>query len=196
MAFVGGNTRTSRGIANMDASNGPGYANTGVLLQNNPSGQSNDPPYAQPHQYHNGVSLEKFHNVGVSSRPHVREADSHSCHHRGKSHFDNIRSECLRRGRLYEDPEFLAHESSVYYSRSPSFRIEWKRPSVRETRHEKYFYEKNGKMCVVLVGILFGGGGFLEDVFNVLFAYVYMHHYIDHWMNIFVLFLNAFTTFY
>ncbi|XP_078313681.1 calpain-9-like isoform X1 [Crassostrea virginica] len=156
MAFVGGNTRTSRGIANMDASNGPGYANTGVLLQNNPSGQSNDPPYAQPHQYHNGVSLEKFHNVGVSSRPHVREADSHSCHHRGKSHFDNIRSECLRRGRLYEDPEFLAHESSVYYSRSPSFRIEWKRPSeiASQYRLKPAFFLDNATKFDVIQGDL------------------------------------------
>lgn len=118
----------------MDISSGPGYANTSILQQNNTStSQSNDPPYALPHQYHNGVSLEKFHNAGVSSRLTVREADSHSRHHRGKSHFDNIRSEWLRRGRLYEDPEFLAHESSVYYSRSPSFRIEWKRPTVRQS---------------------------------------------------------------
>lgn len=131
MAYLAGNTRMSRGVTNMDISSGPGYANTSILQQNNTTSQSNDPPYALPHQYHNGVSLEKFHNAGVSSRPTVREADSHSRHHRGKSRFDNIRSECLRRGRLYEDPEFLAHESSVYYSRSPSFRIEWKRPTVR-----------------------------------------------------------------
>ncbi|XP_056022361.1 calpain-9-like isoform X1 [Ostrea edulis] len=125
MALHAGNTRSSRGAPNMDATSGPGYANTSTLIQNS----ANDPPYALPHQYHNGVSLEKFHNMGVSSRSHVREADSHSRHHRGKSNFDNIRSECLQRGRLYEDPEFLAHETSVYYSRSSSFKIEWKRPS-------------------------------------------------------------------
>lgn len=153
MAYLAGNTRMSRGVTNMDISSGPGYANTSILQQNNTStSQSNDPPYALPHQYHNGVSLEKFHNAGVSSRLTVREADSHSRHHRGKSHFDNIRSEWLRRGRLYEDPEFLAHESSVYYSRSPSFRIEWKRPTEIAAQHRlkpAFFLDNATKFDVI-----------------------------------------------
>ncbi|XP_062585841.1 calpain-9-like [Saccostrea cucullata] len=152
MASHAGNTRMSRGGSNMDATSGPGYANTSTMIQNNP----NDPPYALPHQYHNGVSLEKFHNMGVSSRPHVREADSHSRHHRGKSNFDNIRSECLRRGRLYEDPEFLAHETSVYFSRSPSFKIEWKRPTeiASHYRLKPAFFLDNATKFDVIQGDL------------------------------------------
>ncbi|OWF56833.1 calpain-A-like isoform X3 [Mizuhopecten yessoensis] len=58
-----------------------------------------------------------------------RETDTpHSRHHRGTSDFDTRRSECLRRGVLYEDPDFLPQDTSVYYSRNPPYRIEWKRP--------------------------------------------------------------------
>ena len=136
MAFQSSNARYTRfpvsdrpnanpGAGGHSPGSNPSYANTNSVLNH----ASHEPPYALPHQYQNGVPLDRLHHVGVS-RPFVRETESHSRHHRGKSNFDNIRSECLRRGTLFEDPNFLANDSSVYYSRAPPFRIEWKRPGV------------------------------------------------------------------
>ncbi|XP_070151140.1 calpain-B isoform X3 [Polyergus mexicanus] len=42
--------------------------------------------------------------------------------------FNTLRRECLATGRLFEDPEFLADDSSLYFSRRPDRYIEWKRP--------------------------------------------------------------------
>ncbi|KAL5008896.1 hypothetical protein ScPMuIL_014477 [Solemya velum] len=42
--------------------------------------------------------------------------------------FDSIRLECLRRGKLFEDKDFPAADQSLYFSRVPPFRFEWKRP--------------------------------------------------------------------
>ncbi|XP_068451703.1 calpain-9 [Clinocottus analis] len=45
----------------------------------------------------------------------------------GKS-FDELRLECLKQGVLFEDPDFPAADSSLYYSQSVPVNIEWKRP--------------------------------------------------------------------
>ncbi|XP_018368104.1 PREDICTED: calpain-A-like isoform X2 [Trachymyrmex cornetzi] len=42
--------------------------------------------------------------------------------------FNTLRRECLATGRLFEDPEFPANDSSLYFSRRPDRYIEWKRP--------------------------------------------------------------------
>ncbi|XP_018306166.1 calpain-B isoform X4 [Mycetomoellerius zeteki] len=42
--------------------------------------------------------------------------------------FNTLRRECLETGRLFEDPEFPANDSSLYFSRRPDRYIEWKRP--------------------------------------------------------------------
>ncbi|KAL6417265.1 hypothetical protein ACFW04_012871 [Cataglyphis niger] len=42
--------------------------------------------------------------------------------------FNSLRRECLATGRLFEDPEFPADDSSLYFSRRPDRYIEWKRP--------------------------------------------------------------------
>ncbi|XP_032686633.1 calpain-A isoform X4 [Odontomachus brunneus] len=42
--------------------------------------------------------------------------------------FNTLRRECLETGRLFEDPEFPATDSSLYFSRRPDRYIEWKRP--------------------------------------------------------------------
>lgn len=47
----------------------------------------------------------------------------------GKS-FEQLRSECLQNGVLFEDPDFPAVDSSLYYSQSVPVQIEWKRPTV------------------------------------------------------------------
>jgi calpain len=45
--------------------------------------------------------------------------------------FYRERDRCLRERVLFEDPEFSAHNSSLYYSKAPKYDIEWKRPAVR-----------------------------------------------------------------
>jgi len=47
----------------------------------------------------------------------------------GKS-FDEIKAHCLREKKLFEDPDFPALDSSIFFSRSPPRPFEWKRPSV------------------------------------------------------------------
>ncbi|XP_018348907.1 PREDICTED: calpain-A isoform X2 [Trachymyrmex septentrionalis] len=42
--------------------------------------------------------------------------------------FNTLRRECLATGRLFEDPEFPANDSSLYFSRRPDRYIEWRRP--------------------------------------------------------------------
>uniref|UniRef100_A0A665TU81 Calpain 9 n=1 Tax=Echeneis naucrates TaxID=173247 RepID=A0A665TU81_ECHNA len=45
----------------------------------------------------------------------------------GKS-FEELRHECLMKGVLFEDPDFPATDSSLYYSQTVPVQIEWKRP--------------------------------------------------------------------
>ncbi|XP_057301622.1 calpain-5-like [Hydractinia symbiolongicarpus] len=42
--------------------------------------------------------------------------------------FKSLRAECVTNGRLFEDPEFPATNSSLYFSKQPPFTAEWKRP--------------------------------------------------------------------
>ena len=44
--------------------------------------------------------------------------------------YTEIRDQCLREGRLFEDPDFPAVDASIFYSRTPPRPFEWKRPSV------------------------------------------------------------------
>ncbi|XP_076585434.1 calpain-9 [Chaetodon auriga] len=45
----------------------------------------------------------------------------------GKS-FEQLRQECLQRGVLFEDPDFPATDSSLFFSQSVPVQFEWKRP--------------------------------------------------------------------
>ena len=45
--------------------------------------------------------------------------------------FQSIRDDCVASGRLYEDPDFRAANSSLYYDKEPDRLITWMRPSVR-----------------------------------------------------------------
>ena len=47
------------------------------------------------------------------------------------SDFENIVRQCLKNGELWEDPEFPALQSSVFYYQSTPSTFEWKRPMVR-----------------------------------------------------------------
>jgi calpain len=44
--------------------------------------------------------------------------------------FFKIRDQCLEEGTLFEDPEFPAEDSSIYFSKTPPRPLEWKRPIV------------------------------------------------------------------
>nr|KAG5710690.1 hypothetical protein BaRGS_035092 [Batillaria attramentaria] len=42
--------------------------------------------------------------------------------------YDDIKSKCLAGGFLFEDPEMPAEDSSIFFSRAPPRRFEWRRP--------------------------------------------------------------------
>lgn len=44
--------------------------------------------------------------------------------------FAVLRDQCLSQGTLFEDPDFPANNSSLFYSKSPPKPFEWKRPGV------------------------------------------------------------------
>lgn len=46
------------------------------------------------------------------------------------SDYERIRNLCLKRGDLWEDPEFSAVQTSVFYHQTPPFQFVWKRPKV------------------------------------------------------------------
>jgi len=45
--------------------------------------------------------------------------------------YDEIKAQCLRENRLFEDPDFPAVDSSVFPSKLPRQPLEWRRPGVR-----------------------------------------------------------------
>lgn len=46
------------------------------------------------------------------------------------SEYERIKRSCLKRGELWEDPEFPATQASVFYHQTPPFNFQWKRPKV------------------------------------------------------------------
>lgn len=44
--------------------------------------------------------------------------------------YEELRRDCLQRGVLFEDPDFPAADSSLFYSQAVPVQIEWKRPKV------------------------------------------------------------------
>lgn len=44
--------------------------------------------------------------------------------------FVTLRDQCLQKGALFEDPDFDTVDSSIFFSKKPDKRFEWKRPSV------------------------------------------------------------------
>ncbi|XP_049959737.1 calpain-A-like isoform X1 [Schistocerca serialis cubense] len=48
---------------------------------------------------------------------------------RGKiQDFYQLRAECLEKGKLFEDPQFPAEDSSIFFSKKPKWPIQWMRP--------------------------------------------------------------------
>ncbi|GLH12037.1 calpain-C-like, partial [Gryllus bimaculatus] len=52
--------------------------------------------------------------------------------------YELIKRSCLKRGELWEDPEFPATQASVFYHQTPPFQFVWKRPKLRLYLHEKF----------------------------------------------------------
>uniref|UniRef100_A0A5F9DW49 Calpain 9 n=1 Tax=Oryctolagus cuniculus TaxID=9986 RepID=A0A5F9DW49_RABIT len=61
--------------------------------------------------------------------------DARITHSSGQS-FEQLRQGCLRKGALFEDPDFSANNSSLFYSERPPVPFEWKRPGEIVTNPE------------------------------------------------------------
>ena len=48
------------------------------------------------------------------------------------SDYESIVRHLQKTGQLWEDPEFPAVQSSVFYHQTPPFSFQWKRPHVRK----------------------------------------------------------------
>ena len=46
------------------------------------------------------------------------------------SEFERLRESCLKKGELFEDPDFPAVQTSIFYHQKPPFSFVWKRPKV------------------------------------------------------------------
>ncbi|NWX95829.1 CAN5 protein, partial [Nothoprocta ornata] len=42
--------------------------------------------------------------------------------------YQELKGQCIEHGRLFEDPEFPASDESLFYTRAPPRKVEWKRP--------------------------------------------------------------------
>ena len=52
--------------------------------------------------------------------------------------FLELRDKYVKKSVVFEDPLFPANNSSLFYSRTPSMKIEWKRPSVSASLSSSY----------------------------------------------------------
>src|SRR4029434_3632585 len=48
-------------------------------------------------------------------------------------HYEELRRQSQERAQLFEDPEFPCVDSSLFFSKPPPGRVEWKRPKVTQT---------------------------------------------------------------
>lgn len=66
--------------------------------------------------------------------------------------YEQLRQECLQRNKLFEDPDFPAQGSSLFYSQSVPVNFEWKRPGVcTEPQRRQQQSECNTKSCVYFI---------------------------------------------
>lgn len=62
-------------------------------------------------------------------QPHPVPGDARTTHSSGQS-FEQLRQGCLQSGTLFEDADFPASNSSLFYSERPQVPFVWKRPRV------------------------------------------------------------------
>ena len=74
---------------------------------------------------------------GWGNRKSSRPTATKTINTQGKS-FAEIKKQCLAQGVLFEDPEFPAVNTSIFYSQRPPRPFEWKRPPV--SNHHNYIY--------------------------------------------------------
>lgn len=68
---------------------------------------------------------------------------------------------------LYEDPDFPANQTSVFYHQTPPFKFTWLRPKVKKTS-----VSISGKALFVPVSFLVGDNGHLQIFTTVATVYV------------------------
>lgn len=63
--------------------------------------------------------------------PQKQPAPGHArgTHSSGQS-FEQLRQDCLQKGVLFQDADFPANNTSLFYSERPQVSFEWKRPGV------------------------------------------------------------------
>lgn len=75
--------------------------------------------------------------------------------------FYQLRDQCLRNGELFEDPEFEAAYSSLFYSQTPPRSFQWMRPkvsfysyiSILEVRIVIFFYSPSRLLLETIIGL-------------------------------------------
>lgn len=60
-------------------------------------------------------------------------------------HYADLKRDCLQKKKLFEDPEFPANNSSVFYREPPPGTVQWKRPGVSVSK--KKDHEKEIEFC-------------------------------------------------
>lgn len=66
-------------------------------------------------------------------QPHPVPGDARTIHSSGQS-FEQLRQGCLQSRTLFEDADFPASNSSLFYSERPQVPFVWKRPGVSRVR--------------------------------------------------------------
>ncbi|PNF15199.1 Calpain-B [Cryptotermes secundus] len=111
----------NRGITNITITT----KRRGVLYKRTQSDETNE--NCIPATY--GIPISRCcGSVPIKTAPKLGEKGS-GLRARGQvQDFFKIRDQCLEEGTLFEDPEFPAEDSSIYFSKTPPRPIEWKRP--------------------------------------------------------------------
>ncbi|CAG9136950.1 unnamed protein product, partial [Plutella xylostella] len=102
--------------------------------------------------------------------PHVRSTTLHDLKHCAvlfnmMTDYEQIKAGCLSRGELWEDPDFPATQSSVFYYQTPPFNFVWKR--AKEIYPNTVFVQDNSDTFDVIPGKM--GDRWLVSCLGVLY---------------------------
>lgn len=56
-------------------------------------------------------------------------------------HYSELKKECIRDKKLFEDPEFPATSTSLYFRKAPPGFVEWKRPKVSVNFNRTFYFK-------------------------------------------------------
>ncbi|CAH0545797.1 unnamed protein product [Brassicogethes aeneus] len=116
------------------ASNGYGWHGNGYGWQLDPKAWNTAPPNTEQtdavieEPIIQSEKIEKQNAYNLSATRGYGEKGSGFRSRSEPQDFLQIRDQCLDSGTLYEDPEFLAEDSSLFFSKRPDRYYEWKRP--------------------------------------------------------------------